>query len=1740
MPIFLGNNYAPPGVYTRTNYDAPTPVSFDSLKVPILVGTGNEILYQQNLEVVRGSSSSVDQRVVQEDADGRAVVSVSLTGAVTLGDFDGTLNRIRVRNYPIVSGDGSGITTTKRSSVSVTINGEPVVVASVDGATGIITLSQEPVDGDTVRVSYYFKRTDTFITDDLSDQVTDESAEIRGEIGLASGETYDIVSGSNDTMVLSVDRASAVTFTFPEGSFSAAQIVSIINGQSLGTLVASTFVNNYGYTAIKLSADEYIKVGTGTSNPVFGFQSNYYTSRNKTFYTFQGPIVDGSNGGVTTTSPSSVTVTIDGVAVTASSVDGANRSVVLPFAPKSGAEVKIGYWFNTWQDTFDYLAHVGVSEVLGCGITPDRSDYTEEVDYILKDDKIYWGSASSVSDGVSSSTSTSKFGTSQITTLLVDNKVYYDECTPVVVTTVTPPVDSRKIFRLNNVPTTGDGRNSPIGSTTLGVISNGRIDLPTNRPDLVSVYWGHSLQDAIERGPVTVLSVDPTTATVTLKDSVEIGASVWASYYYNTLSDNEYTLSVVVPGSSGVGTYKVVDKNGNSLYNTKFGTKSAGLSGITVEFPSGSELLPDARMESVSSSGFTGPVEELVTVTFSETQDTPAIYSIPGKSPYYPVRLASDKAAIVMDGGAVPMAYGAAGLDLSAPTGTLNGFFASYVGEEVVYDESTGNTYTIDSSNNEVALTVDGVLLSTTVTPALGADLDDYVTAINASAVGTGSETKYSSVTKFTSPVVIDTNEFDQLNLRYNGNVTGAKTAVATITPGTYTSTSLRTEINSQLTNIFTVQATGTVTFGVGGDVPVALDKITIGGVDLTGVAAPRTPGSDDFNVGAVDLGVELAAAINDASNSFASICTATAGAGPSCVIEAVALGSLGNAVTFTSSAPTHLIITGTGTLESGEDGATVSADLNSSGQLVFKFEKEPTDAAGYLEFLSDATPAQDFAILAGIDTGAPDGTQTKLYHGPIARRFTVGAGPLNHDRLILRGRLIPGQGTVHFAHNASQTSFEITGVSGTNETGLVSGRMSKGGYMAAVSPATLFGHIGLIGGQDADGQPVVTFYDGTGTEPANHVFKINVDGVPVTVVFTASDVGTDTHLGPISDGTSILGQIDSAMVSAGFTTLLVARQEGAGIRFLSQKSDQFSYLEIGNGSANSVLGFTEGSSATRSAVDVEVVASAMMGHHALALADYLLDFANPTAGYFAAQAMAGVGFDEVGGKSLWIQSQTAGISSSVVWNSTTAGTRDALRYGTGFDVVSGSGAIGEDGSSGFFVTSSDPADGSGSANTSFFNAGVGQDGIVGQTYRDSVTGLSFTVLSREGGIAYPNGESFTFNVSKTFVTDSNIPTKAIPGVEMLVTNTSGMVAGDTGLVDTFERGGLEPANGDVYYVTYSYTKQSFASQLYTKLSAIEAAFGEFTPDYPLSLGSYLAVVNGAVTIAVKQIPKDDGLETASQSKYDSALDELADPLPGGVRPDIIVPLIGATTDYLRRLAVHCDVQSSTRYRQERTAIAGFSQPMTPTQVSTVAKAISNYRIRLVYPESVLISTTDFLGNTEQYLADGFYMAAALAGSVVSPNYDIATPWTRRVILGFDETGRKMNEVQANAVSVSGVVVLEDRNPNLIVRDGLTTDMTNILTKEPTVALVADEVQQRTRATLDKYIGSKFLPGILGDIETSMRTMMKKLKSDNLILDYTGISASADDYNSAIVEAYWAPIFALKYIQVQYNLRASL
>lgn len=693
--------YVPPGVYTRTLTDANAANLVAGIRIPAIIGVGQQELTQSNTEIVRGSSSTYDEQIVNEDPTLAWVVDATNPNNLILGAQTGLLTTFKVRNTPIVDGQGFGRVTNDVRAVSVTVDGTPVAVGSVNGQKGLITL-QVPTDPTkVVRVTYYFHRGDTSFTDDVSSQVTGEAATIT----TPGFEPFVITSGVNDVFTFK-SNGTQYQATLIQGNLTAATVQAQLASLGIPNFSAAVYTDGQGKKRVQMVASQSLEILDGTANGPLGFTNFTKTARNATFTVFNRPIVDGSGSGTTTTDPTKVVVKVNGSQVVASSVDGANGTVTLPYAPAMGSTVVVTYWANTWQDTYDYLPNTMVTTVSRCGIAPNRADYIQGQDFVILNPSsdvsvIHWGASWSISPAATT-VGAEPFDGSQVTGQLVDAKLYLAECTRVVNTTVIPAVVSTTQFLLPEVPTTGNGRDTTLGTAAFNTVTNGRYDLITNRPDLVVVRVGRNLRDALNRPAVTVTKVDGASRLITLQSPVPPDWKAYATFYYNTLQDDTFLLTCTVPGPVGVGQYQVASTTlGSNLRQTRFGNK-VGLAQI-VQWPRGVEQIPDAFH-----TGSGTPVDEVVTVTFGQADAKNAVYTIKGVSPYSFYSPFSATWATNLNGVAFSTNLGA-----PAP--------ATLVGAHVTPIQTgldTGKITITAGVNDELTVVVDGA--STTVTLAAG------------------------------------------------------------------------------------------------------------------------------------------------------------------------------------------------------------------------------------------------------------------------------------------------------------------------------------------------------------------------------------------------------------------------------------------------------------------------------------------------------------------------------------------------------------------------------------------------------------------------------------------------------------------------------------------------------------------------------------------------------------------------------------------------------------------------------------------------------------------------------------------------------------------------------------------------------------------------------------------------------------------------------------------------------------
>lgn len=1417
--------YVPPGVYTRTLTSVNASNLTAGLRIPVYIGVGQEELENDNVEIIRGSSSDIDVQIVNEDETTQWVVNAINPQNLILGVQDGTLQTFRVKNFPMTNGQGTGIITNDPKAVMVTVNGIVVAVGAVVGKTGLVTLQVPTQPTDVVRCTYFFHRGDTAFTDDVSQQVTTTQATLI----TPAVEPFAVVAGQNDQFILTVNGIP-VTISLGAQSYTAAGLVSAINALAIPNLVVSVSSDAGGLNHVQFLTTQNLVVGSGTMNGLLGFSAGQQTNRNQAFQVFQRPVVDGSGGGITTTDTSKVVVKVNGTQVIPTHLDGTNGIVTLGFAPAAGTSVIVTYFANTWQDTFDYLPNSQVTQVLQCGIAAGRNDFIQGTDFVISNvsssvSVVFWGVAFVASAG-STTPGGQPFDNTLITGLLIDDRLFLTPCTRVVNTQTIPATVSPNQILLPQVPTTGNGRDTTLGSVLFTSVTNSRQDLVTNRPDLVLVRVGRSFRDALNRVPAVVTAVDGPNRVVTLRDPLPPDFKAYATFWYNRIGDDTFILTCTVPGPLGSGQYTLLDSaTSKFLYNTRFGTKS-GLS-QTVQWPRGVESIPDAFH-----TGSGTPVSETVTVTFGTAPANNASFTNRNAEPYNFFTPSSATWSTIVNGSSVSTNLATA----------AKGYIVSKRVSVIQSGPDTGKVQIQPSPNNVLNLVIDGTAVAVTVT---------------------------------------------------SGN---------------------------------------------------------------------QTP-------------TVIVAAINSAIDANAA---------------------------FSGTAPNNL--------------AHFSQIGPSTGDVFFWIS-------------SYSTPS---SLPGGFDT--------------------VSAVSI-------------AQGTVE------------------TQLGFKTFQAASGTPGAVNKPATVLGS--LVGPFNI-------------TAGVNDQLIVTVNGILYTIALPAGSSVTTSSVVTAINGTPGLSGVASSGTGPNANKL----------RLTSPTNNTNSTILLGGGTANSTLGFSTNQFASQTRVTAQEVVNELMA----------------TSG-FVAGAVASV--DNINSLNyITFESTTVGAAGSSIGFGVVS--NSAFNPSTNIGLTPGTdGDNGEDAISNFTVASSNP---SGSSGT----------GFPGQTYVDAATGLRFSILPSKTG-TYDSAGNFTLIVTQTFNVNPSVSHYAIPGLETTVSNTVGVVVNDTGTVQTFNPSGTAPEIGDAYYISFLYQKQDFTPRLFQQTKTIEANFGLVAPQNFVSLAAFLGITNGAVLVGISQVLKAPNTNQATDSSFITAINNLATPLPGTVKPDILIPL-ATTTPVYAALTKHCEVQSGIRFQSERMGFIGVASGTSPSNAQVIARGLASNRIIEFYPDSVVITFTDATGQSFDSVVDGTFFAAGAAGAVCSPAIDVATPYTRRRLQGYTSIPRVLDPVTANQTAVAGVTILEFVTPSVRIRQGLTTNMSNILTRLPTVTQISDFVQEQSRVNLDSFVGTKFLASRSNDVIVSMTAFLKGLIQAEIIAAFTGLAAEpdAEDPTTLDFNAYYQPIFPLLYLILTFNLRSNL
>lgn len=334
----------------------------------------------------------------------------------------------------------------------------------------------------------------------------------------------------------------------------------------------------------------------------------------------------------------------------------------------------------------------------------------------------------------------------------------------------------------------------------------------------------------------------------------------------------------------------------------------------------------------------------------------------------------------------------------------------------------------------------------------------------------------------------------------------------------------------------------------------------------------------------------------------------------------------------------------------------------------------------------------------------------------------------------------------------------------------------------------------------------------------------------------------------------------------------------------------------------------------------------------------------------------------------------------------------------------------------------------------------------------------------------------------------------------------------------------------DVFLKKSDETK--FMPTLVDRMDAVTEKYGvAFTStgaiNSDLSLAAQLAFANGAQQIVMLQV------DTENDSDWTEAMDLLA----REANVTLVVPLT-SDEDLLQSFRLsNNQLATQSILRRAFVGYDGVTETLTADAFTSAAQGFFDERITVVAPGRFTVVTARAANQTAD--VPGYFAAAALAGlhASLAPQ----EPLTRKQVYGISAIPNQDSLTNIINMQAKGVTVLyQDRLGRIVVKHGLTTNTSNLYTKEISIVTARDRLQSFIQDTLDagNLIGSAMtsrtpnlvLAAVSGALETAMM--------QGLIHDYADVMYRIPESNPTVVEIrfMYKPTLPLNYIYVQFTI----
>ena len=363
---------------------------------------------------------------------------------------------------------------------------------------------------------------------------------------------------------------------------------------------------------------------------------------------------------------------------------------------------------------------------------------------------------------------------------------------------------------------------------------------------------------------------------------------------------------------------------------------------------------------------------------------------------------------------------------------------------------------------------------------------------------------------------------------------------------------------------------------------------------------------------------------------------------------------------------------------------------------------------------------------------------------------------------------------------------------------------------------------------------------------------------------------------------------------------------------------------------------------------------------------------------------------------------------------------------------------------------------------------------------------------------------------------------------------------------------------GTSVWVTYDYIVPTyFAPRVFDNFEDVKALYGNplnLSPQVagddtyvaitsPLSLAAQIAFQNGAAEVVL--LPLDVGA-TATSAAVKSALATAYGQIATDYTVSVVVPLTDgiATADAPGvglDLLTHLTSTASDGYL--RVAILGLPTAVTSTPDTLVTTGgFKSKRIMLAYASPAGLQI--YNGNANQTVTVGHqYLAAAYAGRMMA--LPVQKALTKEQVSGFAGlAGTPLSNATKNQYAQAGVALAEiDRRGRMTVRQGLTTDRSNINTAEMSVVRARDVMVSLLQSGVDDsgLVGQPIYEDTPLNVKSVVSGLLEYCLSNGIFRAYNDLMVRQASSDPSVIEVKfgYSPAYPLNYILISFSINVA-